>query len=72
MKRSDITTDALLTAVDKLGTAAWTHLAGRYPPKLLLSAIERDVRGGYLEYGVSPTYPWLTEKGRAKLLGVSL
>jgi len=41
-----------------------------YPPKLVLAAVERDVRKGLLDYGVSAARPWLTEQGQAFLAGI--
>jgi len=38
-----------------------------YPDKLALRKIERLVDRGLLEYGVSPRYAWLTEKGEEYL-----
>ena len=67
MKRSDLSTTELLETVDRYRTAAWGVLTDKYPPKLVLAAIDRDTRRGLLNWGVSPVYPWLTEKGRMRL-----
>ena len=72
MKRSDLSTDELLETVDRYRTAAWGRLTDKYPPKLVLAAIDRDTRRALLDWGVSPVYPWLTEKGRARLLDGSV
>lgn len=37
------------------------------PYKVCLRAIEREDARGFLDWGVSIDYPWLTEKGRAEL-----
>lgn len=66
-KRSDLTTDALLAVVRQHGFHAFESLASAYPAKLVQAAIERDIRAGYLEYGVSLTRPWLTPQGDWRL-----
>lgn len=37
------------------------------PEKLCASACERSVDKGYIDFGVSLGYAWLTDKGRALL-----
>ncbi|MYV56517.1 hypothetical protein [Streptomyces sp. SID3212] len=66
-KRSDLTTVALLTAVQRHGFNAWETLAAAYPPKLVQAAIQRDIKAGHLEYGVSLERPWLTPQGTWRL-----
>lgn len=63
MKRSDLDSLTLAKAVDKYRGGAWTVLCTRYLPKVILAAIERDVRAGYLNYGVSAASPWLEQAG---------
>ena len=40
-----------------------------YPEKVIIRKVEKLTRRGYLEYGVSPRYAWLTDKGRAAARG---
>jgi hypothetical protein len=59
----------ILSTVDYWGLHhAWERLVERYPPKLVLAALEREYRAGRLECGVSERRPWLTAKGAAYLL----
>jgi hypothetical protein len=67
MKRSDLSTRIVLEVVDYWGMHAWERLSEKYPPKLVLAAIEREVTAGRLEYGVSVHRPWLTDSGRRVL-----
>jgi hypothetical protein len=71
MKRSDLSTERLLRAVATYRTSAWGVLTDVFPPKVVLAAIEREVRAGRLEYGVWAGWPWLTPKGEAALLGAT-
>jgi hypothetical protein len=66
-KRSDLSSRLLLSTFDYWGTSAWYRLTERFPPKLALAAIERDVSRGLLDYGVSPRMAFLTDAGRALL-----
>jgi hypothetical protein len=70
VKRSDLGTRMILGTVDYWGLHhAWERLVEKYPPKLVLAALEREYRAGRLECGVSERRPWLTAKGAAYLLG---
>lgn len=64
MKRSDLTTTAVLTAVRDHAFGAFEYLAAQYPPKVVLAAFDRDARKGLIEYGVSQRCPWLSPAGR--------
>ncbi|WP_093803972.1 hypothetical protein [Streptomyces sp. Wb2n-11] len=79
-KRSDITTLALLTAIDDHATrevplgkyrwelpGAWWILGTAYPEKVVTAAYIREDDRGHLECGVSLRTSWLTDKGHAKL-----
>lgn len=67
MKRSDLTTGMILRAVDQYGVHAWERLTDRYPPKVVLAAIQREVDADRLDYGVALHRPFLTPAGRAVL-----
>ena len=63
MKRSDIDTATVLTAVHGYGVEAFDHFAMLYPHKLIEAAYEREVSAGWLEYGTTVRRPWLTLDG---------
>lgn len=67
MKRSDLSSRLILSAVEAHGVNAWEILAGRYPPKIVLAAMQREVDAGNLDYGVALHRPWLTDKGRTEM-----
>lgn len=67
MKRSDLTTEAVLTAVRDHFPFAYEHLAEQYPGKVVIAAFEREVRRDRLDYGVSLARPFLTPKGWSRL-----
>lgn len=60
MKRADLPTGAVLIAVRDYGFRAWDVMVAWYPPALVRAAILRDVRAGWLDYGVAVERPWLT------------
>lgn len=64
MKRADLSSHELCRTIANHGVWAWEQLIWRYPPKVVLAAIERDDKQGYLEWGVSARRPFLTDKGR--------
>lgn len=64
MKRSDLDTATLCRAIAKRGMQAWEHLCQHYPRKVVLAAIDRDTRRGYMTWGVAQQRPFLTDKGR--------
>lgn len=64
MKRADLATMTVLTAVAAHGAQAFEHLTADYPPKIVTAAMARDTRAGLLECGVSAVRPWLTPAGR--------
>ncbi|MFG2677000.1 hypothetical protein [Streptomyces sp. NPDC048445] len=79
-KRSDITTLALLRAIDDHRTrpvppgkrrwelpGAWWTLCAVYPEKVVTAAYIREDDRGHLDCGVSLRTSWLTDKGDAKL-----
>jgi hypothetical protein len=68
MKRSDVTTQVILSAVDRHGVHAWEVLIEEVPPKLVLAAMQREVDADRLTYGVALHRPFLTDKGRAFLI----
>ncbi len=56
-----------LRTIDAHGPWAIEKLCERTPEKVVLSKFEDLVTRGYLDYGVSLRYPWLTPKGREYL-----
>ena len=79
-KRADITTLALLSAIDDHRTrreqsgpaprelpGAWWTLCTVYPEKVVTAAYNREDDRGHLECGVSLRTSWLTDKGQAEL-----
>lgn len=64
-KRSDLSTLELCTAVSRLGVFAWEDLIKRFPPKVVLAAIDRDTRRGFVSWGVAQRRPFLEPSGRA-------
>lgn len=70
IKRSDLPTSLILVAVAVHGSRAYDALdeAG-WPDKVIIRAFERDVRLGYLDWGVSVARPFLTREGEAALKG---
>ncbi|MFE0699131.1 hypothetical protein [Streptomyces sp. NPDC058872] len=64
MKRSDLSTETVLTAVATYGSRAFEHLEADYPPKIVAAAMARDTSAGLLDYGVSAVRPWLTPAGK--------
>ncbi|MFI8278536.1 hypothetical protein ACIGBH_27420 [Streptomyces sp. NPDC085929] len=69
MKRSDLPTTRVLVGIRDHGTHALDELTGTYPIKVVRAAFARDVRRGYIEYGVTLDRPWLTPQGH-KALGL--
>jgi hypothetical protein len=68
MKRSDLTTYEVLSAVQKLGqTFGYCHLVEKYPVKIVDAAFEREVGLGRLNYGVSLRTAWIEPAGVAWL-----
>ena len=71
MKTSDITTLMVLEAcmgfhgsVDVVtAKSGFEVLCDDFPEKVVLSAMYRDERKGYIEYGTSVRTSWVTEKG---------
>lgn len=62
MKRSNVTTSAVLAAVAERNRCA--ALFDQYPEKVVLAALEREDRRGLIECGVSLRTAWLTPAGR--------
>jgi len=62
MKRKDLDTLTVLTAINEHGADAIDHLLETYPEKIILAAYRRDA--AYLDYGVSERRPWLEPEGR--------
>lgn len=64
--RRDIPDTAIIESCERWqrgeGAGPWTDFAS-VPPKLLLAKLDHMVDRGLLDYGVSLTYPWPTEKG---------
>lgn len=69
MKRSDLRTSEVLAAVRERKFKAFEHLCEQYPVKVVRAALMRDVRAGWLEYGVCLERPWLTPAGEQRLSG---
>lgn len=67
MKRADLPTAVVLACVHQHGTGAFEVLTATYPIKVVRAAIARDLRRGYIEYGVTLDRPWLTPQGRKTL-----
>lgn len=67
MKRADLDTVTVLTAIRDHGGGAFGVLAERFPPKVVLAAFAREDRARRTEYGVAEHLPWLADKGRAAL-----
>jgi hypothetical protein len=70
-KRSDVTTRLVLEHVAEFSIYAWERLCERFPAKVVLSAIEREVDRRRLDYGVATRRPWLTDTGRRWLTKAS-
>jgi hypothetical protein len=60
-KRSDVTTNYLLWTILGYGTEAADYTVQRWgvPPKVVLAAILRDAKKGYLTWGVSAWRPYI-------------
>lgn len=69
MKRSDLDTRTILEAVRQ--GAPYGQLAAHYPSKVVTAALERELRAGHIDYGVSIANPWLTYQGAAWLTEVT-
>ena len=71
MKRSDVTTRMVLEAyaVKPRILRVDDYLVKKmdFPHKLVWTAMERDERQGYIDYGVNLRGGWLTDLGKAKL-----
>ncbi|MGR6922591.1 hypothetical protein ACU635_50770 [[Actinomadura] parvosata] len=67
MKRADLDTITVLSAIRDHEGGAYGVLAERFPPKVVLAAFAREDRARRTEYGVAEHLPWLTAKGRATL-----
>ncbi len=58
--------DLLLLLIHWLKFDAWNFLVDQgHPPKRVFRKYESLVDRGYLEYGTSVCFPWLTVKGEA-------
>lgn len=64
LKRSDVSTFFILSNIETYGAHAWERMVDRFPPKLVLAAIYRDIHRGLLDYGVVASRPFLTDEGR--------
>lgn len=66
-KREDLPTLFMVRMVWQYRLEAIMHLINQVGilRKVVLAAVERDVELGYLEYGVSPLYPWVTRDPQA-------
>jgi hypothetical protein len=71
VKRSDLDTRDVVTAVQQHQFRAFEALAEQYPEKIVQAAFSRDVRSGYLDYGVALERPWLTPAGEQLLASPS-
>jgi hypothetical protein len=60
VKRSDLGTAEVLSAIRDHGSKAFEHLAATYPAKIVRAAFARDGRTGLLDFGVSLDRPWLS------------
>ncbi|MEU0991944.1 hypothetical protein [Streptomyces sp. NPDC005953] len=67
MKRSDLSTREVLTAIREHQFNAFQVLASKYPSKVVRAALTREAKAGRLEYGVSLDRPWLTPHGERQL-----
>jgi len=67
VKRSDLTTEMILRAIDRHGLRAWEALVEHFPAKLVRTALYRENDVGNLDYGVCVERSWITDKGRALL-----
>lgn len=67
MKRSDLSTLELCQAIAEHGVQAWEHLVVRFPPKVVLAAIDRDTNAKFVSWGVAQRRPFLDERGEALL-----
>jgi hypothetical protein len=67
MKRADLDTITVLTAIRDHEFGAFGVLAERFPPKVVLAAFAREHRARRTEFGVVEHRPWLTDKGWAVL-----
>lgn len=70
MKRSDLTTREVLSAVRRHRVGAFERLLSKYPEKIIRAAIDRDIRTGMLDYGVTADRPWLTPEGERQVADV--
>lgn len=53
-----------LATIEEHGLNAAHELAQTHHPKVVLRKAEKAADKGYVEYGTSPWYTWLTPKGR--------
>lgn len=65
IQRKNLPTLTVLTVVESYRTSAYAALCLFYPPKVVLAAFRRDERKGWLDYGTSEAYPWITGEGSA-------
>jgi len=68
VKRSDLTTEMILRAIDRHGLRAWEALVEDFPAKLVRTALYRENAAGNLDYGVCVERSWMTEQGRRRLV----
>lgn len=64
-KRSDVTTELLCWAIHCHGVEAldYLHAFLLIPPKVLVAAVDRDTRHGFVNWGVSVWRPFLDGRG---------
>jgi len=62
---SNLSLTEFLTAVHEHGIETTIVLINRaYHPKIVQAKAEKAARRGYIDYGTSPMYAWLTSKGK--------
>lgn len=66
VKRSDLTTEMILRAIDRHGLRAWEALVEDYPAKVVRAALYRENDAGNLDYGVCVERSWVTHQGRMR------
>ena len=71
-KRADVTTALLCWAIYRHGAGALDYLrdALGIPAKMLMVAVDRDTRRGYVNWGVSVWRPFLDTRGTALVQAV--
>lgn len=69
MAVKDISTITVLKAVHEFREKTKSSLPEyltkitQQPSKVCLRALERELRNGYIDFGVSLNFPWLTQSG---------